>query len=201
MIRYIKGTLIQLGFDRIIVEVNGIGYQILVPATILSMLPPPGKEVMLHTSFQVREDAMTLYGFLQEDELEIFQLLIHINGIGPKAALSILSTLSTQELRFAVLSGDDKAIAKTPGIGNKTAQKVILELKDKLDVQEALENSLTVQRQDDKETMNKETEVVLALNALGYSDSESLRAVRQVEQANTMNTEELLKAALKKIAF
>mgnify|MGYP001141001573 FL=1 len=147
---------------------------------------------------------MVLYGFLTKDELMVFKLLIGVSGIGPKGALGVLSVMTTDDLRFAVIGDDVKAISRAPGIGAKTAQRVILELKDKLSLEDAFENRLA-------ETAAKEAgntvvkgakqEAVQALVALGYSSSEALKAVSGVEISDETDTEEILKAALKQMAF
>ena len=143
---------------------------------------------------------MLLYGFLTADDLRLFELLLGVNGVGPKAGLGILSALSADELRFAVLSDDAAAIAKAPGIGKKTAQKLILELKDKLSLEDAFEKKLAHdQGLDAPAAMDESSEAVMALTALGYPSSDALRAVRAVEGHETMEVEQLLKAALKNL--
>ena len=143
MIHFIKGQLDTVAEQQIVVENRGIGYEILVPASVIQKLPRIGNEVKIYTYMHVREDAMQLYGFMTKDEREMFQLLITVNGIGPKGALGILSIMDTDALRFAILSDDAKSISKAPGIGAKTASKLILELKDKVDFEEAVDTMLT----------------------------------------------------------
>ena len=145
---------------------------------------------------------MQLYGFATRDDLRVFKLLLGVNGIGPKAGLGILSALSADDLRFAVLADDAAAIAKAPGIGKKTAQKLILELKDKLDLEDAFEQKLANQSVagiPETEGDNQLQEAVQALVVLGYPNTDALRAVKKVEGAETMDVETLLKAALKKM--
>ena len=149
---------------------------------------------------------MQLFGFLSEDDLEIYRLLIGVSGIGPKGALGILSGLSADALRFAVLADDAKTIAKAPGIGLKTAKKLILELRDKLSLEEAFEARLAGEKAREGAEPSAgltaaRNEAVEALTALGYSSSEALKAVRQVEAADGMDVEEILKAALKYMSF
>ena len=147
---------------------------------------------------------MQLYGFLRKDDLHVFQLLLSVNGIGPKAALGMLSALSANDIRFAVLAEDAKAIAKAPGIGPKTAQKLILELKDKFDLQETFDSTLSEHTEGSVPagtTRQVQEEAVQALVALGYPGGEALKAVRAADTGGDLNTEELLKAALKKMAF
>ena len=205
MIAYLKGEVIEIEEDKLILECGTIGYNISMPASALDGTLRPGQEVKIYTHLHVREDAMQLYGFLTRDDLKMFRMLLGVSGIGPKAALGILSGLSADELRFAVLSDDVKTISSAPGVGKKTAQKMILELKDKLDLQEAFDTkTMHVQDVSQAETgdlADARKEAVQALTALGYSGSEALRAVKQVDMSPDMNAEEILKLALKKMNF
>ncbi|MCD8077896.1 MAG: Holliday junction branch migration protein RuvA [Lachnospiraceae bacterium] len=204
MISYVRGELISVDADTIVVEAGQIGYNIRVPLSLPEQLPPIGAEVRIYTHFQVREDAMQLFGFLTRDDREIFRMLLGVSGVGPKVALGVLSVMTTDDLRFAVLSGDAKAIARAPGLGPKTAQKVILELKDKLDLEEAFEKRLEHTEEGTKPgtaASDARGETVEALTALGYSATEALRAVRGVENAEEMDVEELLKQALKGLSL
>lgn len=141
MISFIRGTVADLTETSVIVESGYIGFEINMTGNALAQLHI-GQEVKLHTYFQVREDAMVLYGFFNKDDLQVFKLLLGVNGVGPKAALGVLAGITADELRFAVLSDDVKTLSKAPGIGKKTAQKLILELKDKLSLEEAFEQKL-----------------------------------------------------------
>jgi len=201
MISYIKGIIADIEENGVVVECNGIGYHIFMPATALAGYIHVGDEMKIHTYLQVKEDDMQLYGFLTKDDLKIYKLLLSVNGIGPKAGLGVLSGLTADEIRFAVLSDDVAAISKAPGIGKKTAQKLILELKDKLNLQDAFEQKLVNQNQLAGDALSEDArkETVQALVALGYSNSDALRAVKQVDDAMDMDTEQLLKAALKKM--
>ena len=143
MYSYIRGTLADVEENLVVIEAGGVGYNIYTTGQTLDYLPSIGEELKLYTYLQVREDAMQLYGFLTKDDLRVFKLLLGVSGIGPKGALAILSVMSTDDLRFAVLGEDAKMIAKAPGIGSKTAQRLILELKDKLSLEEAFEQKLT----------------------------------------------------------
>lgn len=203
MISYIKGELVALSEDGIVVETNQIGYEIQVPLSVMNELPNIGDDVKIYTYLYVREDAMKLYGFLTNDDLKIFKLLITVNGIGPKGALGILSTITPDDLRFAVLSDDVKAISKAKGIGAKTAGKLILELKDKLKLEDAFESRLekTESSLDVSVSSDKRGEAVLALTALGYSNTDAMKAVRQVTITDDMTVEELLKLSLKYISL
>ena len=205
MIAYLKGEVVEIEEEKLILECGDIGYNISMPASALDGTLRPGQEVKIHTHLHVREEAMQLYGFLTRDDLKMFRMLLGVSGIGPKAALGILSGLSADELRFAVLSDDIKTISRAPGVGKKTAQKMILELKDKLDLQEAFDiKTMHVQEASQAETgdlVDAKKEAVQPLTALGYSGSEALRAVKQVDVSPDMNVEEILKQALKKMNF
>lgn len=199
MISYVRGELVSLEEDKVIVDVGGIGYGIFMPQQAISLLPEIGEEVKIHTYMNVREDAMQLYGFLTKDDLRIFRMVIGVSGIGPKGGLSILSVLSSDDLRFAVMAGDAKAIAKAPGIGKKTAEKLIIELKDKLHIEDVLHTNeisgdISVEN---GRTNESQKEAVQALVALGYGQTESLKAVRSVSCGETSSVEEILKQALK----
>lgn len=200
MIAYIKGELADISENEIVVESNNIGYVVNVPTTVIDKMPSIGCKVKVYTYMYVREDIMALYGFLSRDDLRVFKLLITVSGIGPKGALGILSTISPDDLRFAVLSGDAKTISKAPGIGAKTAQRLIIDLKDKLSLEEAFETKFEHQTagSPSADASGKE-EAVLALVALGYSQAEALKAVKASGASDDMNSDEVLKLALKKM--
>lgn len=200
MITYVKGELTEINDTSIVVECYGVGYEIMVPASILSELPAIGDMVKVYTFQYVREDILDLYGFLTKDDLSIFKLLITVNGIGPKGALSILSVIRPDDLRLAVLSDDVKAIQRAPGIGGKTAQKLIIELKDKLSLEDVINHNDNVVTAIPASGSTRD-EAIEALVSLGYSSSEAIRAVRDVPNQDGMDSEELLRAALKKLAF
>ena len=203
MYAYIKGILAEITEDAIIVENQGIGYEIAVPGQVFDYLPSVGEEVKIYTYHYVREDAILLYGFLTKEDVRIFKMLIGVSGIGPKGALSILSVLSTDDLRFAILGDDAKAIAKAPGVGAKTAQRVIIELKDKLSLEDAFEQKLANQAQ--KAELNPavgvKNEAILALTSLGYSQSEALKVLQGIEISPDDQVEDVLKMTLKQMAF
>ena len=198
MFAYIKGKVEHIGVDYIVLENNGIGFRINTSLIVASKLTKH-QDATLHTYLNVREDDMSIFGFLTVDELEVFKLLISISGIGPKAALAILSTLSIDELRIAVLSDDHKAIAKANGVGPKTAQRVVIELKDKFKLEDVLSDSTTQEEISGNVSSDIITETAMALTSLGYSNVEALRAIKKVKDSETMTVEELLKAALKNI--
>ncbi len=200
MISYIKGSLEEQREDGIVVECQGIGYDIKTP-DLTNRNIKIGERIKIYTYMYVREDTLCLYGFLSREEREVFQMLILVNGIGPKAAVSILSTLTLEELAYAVLSDDAKTIAKTPGIGPKGAKRLIMELKDKLKIEDifGIEQEIL---EDEKEQTKQEEEdaqyiAIQGLISLGYSNAEALRAVRRVKGREEMDAETLLKAALR----
>ena len=202
MFSYMKGELVEVNIDHIVLEVGGIGYMIFISGQAMSELPSIHTELKCYTYLYLREDLMMLYGFLDKDELEVFKLLIGVSGIGPKGAMGILSALSPDDLRFAVLSGDAKAISKAPGIGAKTAQRVVLELKDKLSLEDAFEKKTEhVANATVSGTNSVKNDAVMALSALGYSSSESLKAVSKVTITEDMSVEEVLREALKHLSF
>ena len=199
MIAFVHGIAAEMTENSVIVETGGIGYEIYMTGESLSQLPM-GEKVKIHTYFQVREDAMQLYGFLKKDDLQMFKLLLGVNGVGPKAAMGVLSGITADELRFAVLSDDVKTLSKAPGIGKKTAQKLILELKDKLKLEDAFELKLAHEQEKaatSGDVSDGRQEAVAALVALGYSSTDALRAVRKVTEVSPDDVEGLLKAALK----
>ena len=196
MYAYLKGTLEEIAEDAVVVEVGNIGYNVRVSATTAQGLPGIGSEVKIYTYTLVREDAFTLYGFLTKDDLEIFKKLITVNGIGPKGGLAILSVMNADALRFAIMAGDAKSIAKAPGVGNKTAERVILDLRDKISLEDTLRADAGEIRAD-ASVSDSVRESVEALTALGYGMTEATRAVKAVKDAEQMAVEDILKASLK----
>ena len=201
MISYIKGELTEVFEDTVVVETNGIGYNIRVPGSVLDRLPSVGSSVRIYTYLYVKEDAMNLFGFLNRDDLSVFKLLLNVSGIGPKGALAILSTIGPDDLRFAVLSEDVKTISSAPGIGAKTAKRLIIELKDKLKLAEVFETALANKEKasSENDVLLARTEAVEALVALGYASAQAMKAVQQVENAEEKDSEQILKEALKKL--
>ena len=198
MISYIRGELVALEEDRIIVDVGGVGYGIYMSGQAMGMLPRTGSQVKIHTYLNVKEDAMKLYGFLTRDDLEVFKLVIGVSGIGPKGGLGILSSLTPDELRFAVMAKDVKAISAAPGIGTKTAETLILELKDKVNIEDVLNHQTEgAGAPAEQETQGLLSDAVQALVALGYGNTEALRAAKQVEIGESTTVEDVLKGALK----
>ena len=200
MIAFVHGMAVDMTESSVVVEAGGIGYEIYMTGADLSEIRM-GEDVKVHTYFSVREDAMKLYGFRAKDDLQMFKLLLGVNGVGPKAALGVLAGITADELRFAILSDDVKTLSKAPGIGKKTAQKLILELKDKMKLEDAFELKLAHEQERAAvgagEVSDGRQEAVEALVALGYSSADALRAVRKVTDVAPDDVEGLLKAALK----
>ena len=199
MISYIKGILEDMSPGMVVVDNHGIGYQMMVPMRGESF-PKIGQEIKIYTHMHVREDDVSLFGFLSKEEKEAFELLIGVNGIGPKVGLSVLSTLSVYELKMAVISEDVKTISKTAGLGPKGAKKLILELTDKLSFEELEEDGGGAEIFDTSADSSDSVMITIeGLVSLGYSKSEAAIAVNKVEDAKDLTPEELLKKALKNI--
>lgn len=201
MIAYVDGIIEDIAEDNAVIDVGGMGYNVKISSDTASRLPGIGERVRLYTYTCVREDAFLLYGFLNRNDLDIFKKCITVNGIGPKGALAILSVMDADSLRYAILSGDTKAISKAPGIGAKTAERLILDLKDKVKIDDAMINreiALTAQGNASIESPQLK-EAVDALVALGYGQTESVKAVKAIDGAETTDSGKLLKAALKQL--
>ena len=203
MISYIRGELADVREDQVVIDVGGVGYGIFMSASDIARLPSTGQEVKINTYLHVKEDVMQLFGFLTRDGLEVFRLIIGVSGIGPKGGLNILNQMTPNDLRFAVLAGDVKAISKAQGIGKKTAEKLILELKDKLELTEAGGNEPEGKTllQKSAGTGEIQGEAVEALVALGYGSTEAFQAVRSVEIDGDSTVEEVLKKALRQMSL
>lgn len=201
LISYIRGILTEASGDGIVVEAGGIGYEIRVPLSVLERLPRLGEEVKIHTFLQVREDGVGLFGFLDRGELAMFKQLLGVGGIGPKGALGVLTALKPDDLRLAVISGDAKAIARAPGVGIKTAQRIILDLKDKVSMDDILPaadgSGPDSGGRGDALLGAAAREAMEALTALGYSAMEASRAVGRVEVTGDMTAEDVLKQSLR----
>ena len=195
MISFVKGELAEILDGKIVVETGGLGIEINVPASVMEELPVIGEEVKIYTYFRVSEDAMSLYGFNSRKDLAMFEQLIGVSGIGPKGALSILSAMNPDELRMAIITGDDKLIATAPGIGARTAQRVIVDLKDKVNRDDIAGVIPTV----NNTSVNSDAaEVIEALVNLGYGRSEASRIIRSIA-ADGMDAEQMLKEALRSL--
>ena len=200
MIAFLKGELSAIYDDRVIIEVSGVGYNVLMPYSCISLLPGIGNIVKIYTYLSVREDAMWLYGFNTSDELDLYKLLITVNGIGPKAALQLMSYLSIEDLKFAILSSDSKTISKAPGIGPKTAQRLIIDLKDKIDLLNTYEAKVQKASATTSKLSENKQEACDALIALGYSQKDAYAAVSQTDLDDDASVEDILKTALRNIS-
>ncbi|MBP5154411.1 MAG: Holliday junction branch migration protein RuvA [Lachnospiraceae bacterium] len=198
MISFVRGTLEEYTEDGIVVEAGGIGYAITTPASLRETLPAAGEEVKIYTFFSVTQDAQKLYGFGSREEREIFRLLLRVSGIGPKLAVSVLSAVSVDELRIAVVTGDVKTLSRAPGLGKKTAEKLIVELKDQFKASDFLPSAAP--SAGPVVISDAFSEAVAALQALGYNPSEALRAVRSVEGSADMSVDEILREAFARLS-
>lgn len=199
MIAYLKGELVKKGMADIIIEVSGIGYQVFVSASTLAKLPQSGEQVQIYTYMSVKDDGVSLYGFSSQQENDMFLKLLTVGGVGPKSALGFLAQLSPQEIVMAILTDDIKTLMKSPGVGRKTAQRVILELKDKCKSEDAFDMDMPAMADDASAGIGgAKFEAIDAMTALGYSRSEAAKAVQAVA-AEGMDTQAILKAALKKM--
>ncbi len=194
MISYIKGSIAYKSESFVVLECQGIGYKIFVSDITLSQLNPQQK-AMLYTFLYVKEDGISLFGFLTEQEQSLFDQLLSVSGIGPKGALGFLSQMSPNEIALAILSEDIKALTKAPGIGKKTAQRLVLELKDKIKAPYVLEEGAFEQTQ---QNSHAKGEAIEALTALGYSKSQAVKAVCESYEEG-LSVEEILKLALKRM--
>ncbi len=197
MIAFLSGEVFKVNTDSIYLDYAGMGFLVYMSTRDLSEMTK-GDEVFVYTYLQVKEDGMTLFGFLSEVDLELFKKLISVSGVGPKIGLSCLSVYTVSDINFAILSDDDKTLSKVPGLGAKTAKKIILELKDKIEVEEAVEIDNSVSTEVSSTAKN---DAVLALTALGYSSSDTLKAISKVPDAKELSTEELIKETLKVLSF
>lgn len=201
MINYIRGKLADITENSIIVENGGIGYEIFVPGPAGYGAWQAGEEVLVYTYMHVREDLVQLFGFMDKDSLSVFKMLVTVSGIGPKGALGIIGAMGADTLRFAILADDEKTIAKAPGIGIKTARRLIIELKDKIKAKEVTEAALA--HGEEMAASAGSTQLISdaaeALAALGYSLAEALAAVKSVDKNAYKTTSELLKLSLKKL--
>lgn len=193
MYEYIKGIFKSIEKEYIVIECGNIGYKIFTSGSTISNMPAIDQQIKIYTHQIVREDFIGLYGFLTKDEISMFNLLISINGVGPKAALSLMSIANVSTLKYAIITDDDKLITKAPGIGKKTAQRIILELKDKITVEGAMPKGTAISDIDiDNEKLS---EAVGALIALGYSDKEAEKAIEKANRSNSV--EDIIKECLK----
>lgn len=196
MYEYIKGEYKGINKDYIIIENNNIGYKIFTSGNTMANMPKIDEQIMLYLVQIVREDFIGLYGFTTKEELEMFNKLLSINGVGSRAALSLLSISSVNNLKYAIMMEDEKHITRAPGIGKKTAQRIILELKDKLKQNEFDENEfIDINSISDKSSYNNLNEALEGLLVLGYTEKESKQVLNKVDKKNSLET--IIKDALK----
>lgn len=196
MIAFLRGRLVSVEADAVVVDVHGVGYRVNVTAALMAMLPKEETEVLIHTHMIVREDSMQLYGFLSPEEITVFTLLLSVNGVGPKVAMAVLSHLTPQGLGKALVLEDMSTLTKVPGVGKKTAQRIVLELKDKFKKLNLKPDGITAE-QDPIGTTPVLEDAVEALLALGYGDSEARRAVHRSIEAGAVGVEESVQMALR----
>lgn len=197
MLAYVKGILAEKEAGYIVIDVGGLGYKILMTSTDILKLNEIGTEIKVHTYYKVREDDISIYGFISKEELRMFEILISASGIGTKSALSILDNIEPSDFALAIITNDVSKIVKLPGIGAKTAQRMILELKDKINTEEAINkaNELKAKGKDKKQTENDD-EALAALQILGYNRKDIEKVMENIDTAN-MKIEDIIKSALK----
>ncbi len=200
MIGFVRGILAEKGNGSVMIDVNGIGYEIFVPANSGAYMAEEGQEVMLYTAMQVREDDVSLYGFSRKGELDAFKKLITVSGVGAKAGISILSAFTLEQLQEAVVFEDAKSLTKANGIGKKTAERIVLELKDKFAVEDQQDGMQAVQGMtaDEAGAAGGRAEAIAALIALGYTRGEASSALAQVKETD-LTAEDYIKKALKNL--
>jgi len=196
MFAYIKGSLQSKGNDYVVVEANGIGYKIYMPSTSIDKLGDIGNNVKIHTYYYVREDNISLYGFFAEEELRMFELLLSVSGIGAKSANIILSCVSPSDFALAVITNDISKLVKIQGIGPKSAQRIILELKDKLKTEEAINQSEEIKTEIKND--NRVSEAIDALRVLGYNVKEIDKVLETIDVSN-LQVEDIIRQALIKL--
>ena len=196
MFAYIKGSLEEKSSDYVVIDVGGIGYKIFMSSSAIAIMPECDNIVKVHTYYHVREDNISLYGFNTKEELKLFELLISVSGIGSKTAISMLSNITPSSFALAVITEDVKKLTELPGIGKKGAQRIILELKDKLKAKE-VEDEIKIE----KPVINDESteEAIAALQILGYTKKEIEQVLSKINMQN-MTTEDIIKNALKNLA-
>ena len=198
MISFLNGVIAAKNENGVIIDVGGVGYSVSMPVSDIAKMGGIGESVKVFTHFHMSENAVGLFGFLTNEQIDYFNRLIAISGIGPKAAISILGTMSVQELAFAIIAEDAKAISRAPGVGPKAAQRIILELKGKIDTQEAVSAPQSIGASPSK-PLRADTGAVNALIALGASPSEAQKTVMQIS-AEGMSTEDIIKEALRRMS-
>lgn len=193
MFAYIKGSLEVKSINYVVVENNGIGYKIYMSSKSIGTIGNIGEQVKVHIHYHVREDDISLYGFNSEEELRMFEILINVSGVGVKSALTMLSDITPSSFALAVINDDVTRLTKVPGVGKKTAQRLILELKDKLKSEDIASEEIEVE---EKKNNNINNDAVIALQVLGYSKKEAETVLEKID-TNGLSIEETIKQALK----
>ncbi len=197
MLYYVSGRIIEVGSESVILDNHGIGYEVFTTGRVLQELVRQGKEeALLYTHMQIKEDEWVLYGFPERSDIRVFRQLISVSGVGPKAALAILNTMTVEELYMAIQSGDSKAISKAQGVGPKTAQRLVVDLKGSMEIGSVAFDADSFSENAEQSVISETAE---ALTSLGYSNMDALRAIKKVEGAEEMTVEQLLSAALRKL--
>lgn len=194
MFSYIKGNLEVKNLNYVVIDVNGIGFKIFMSESAIQRLEETGNTVKIYTHMNVKEDDLSLYGFITNEELRMFELLIGVSGVGAKSAISMLSSITPSKFALAVISNDVKTLTKIPGIGPKSAQRIILELKDKLKTEEAIQTD-NIELKTSIVENNKLEEAVQALKVLGYTRQEIESVLAKIE-VNTLTVEDIIRKAL-----
>ena len=194
MLAYIKGSLEEKTSTYVVIDVGGLGYKVYMSENAINKLGQIGETIKVHTYYQVREDDISIFGFITSEELKMFELLISVSGVGAKSALSILANISPSSFAFAIISDDVSKLVKIPGVGNKTAARIILELKDKLKTIQAIDTN-----EEDAEIPvgdnGKQTEAIAALQVLGYNRKEVEKALESIN-TNDLTVEDIIKKGL-----
>jgi len=193
MIAFIKGKIEECGEEYVIIDNNGMGYQIIMPPTEINKLKNNSEVVKIYTYQHIREDYLGLFGFLDNEKLSMFKMLINVSGVGPKAAISIIASVEPQNIVLSIITGDEKSLCKAQGVGKKLAQRIILELKDKFKNYDFLEQKSPTQ----SSNIGDELEAIGALLALGYTRQEAVGAIKNLDPS--MSLEEVVKQALKSL--
>lgn len=199
MYAYIYGEIIEKEPENIVIECNGIGYNIHIAQGMLAKFPSVGQMTRIYTYTSVREDAFWLYGFATKDELALFKQLITVSGIGPKAAMGILSVMEVDTIRLAIISQDAKMIAKAPGVGAKSASRIVLELKDKIKPEDVI--GKPVEDKEDSAVSMVKQEATEALVALGYTVSDAYKVLQKLDITEDARVEDVIKMALRQISI
>ena len=195
MLGYVKGILEESRAGKIVVDVNGLGFNILVSESTREELPGIGQEIKVYTHTNVREDDISLFGFLSREAMDLFELLITVNGVGPKGAMGLLGIFPASEIKYLIVTSSSDKLSKAPGIGKKTAERIIIDLKDKISSDEIVTLS-DIADNNEPAVSSEAMDAVSALVSLGYSQAEAKRAVSMVQGVESMNVNDILKAAL-----